>query len=300
MREIVKGVVKTGKFLIVGDDVYIREATDRVSVKAYDLGNGQMEIVGQRVYQYREVDELDYGHAPRPEYFLDDKELTPYELAEREKRNRERAAKRATANVRRLCKVMGANTLLTLTYRANQTDLALCKKHLKEFVRRLRTVLPNFQAVAAFEQQERGAWHVHMATERIPSELLARGVKLKSFNLIRRVWRSVTGELEGNIDVSSGKRRQQRSAARIASYISKYISKAFEEGAAFVNRWTKFGDCKVPKAVELGQCGSELKAFEVAFDLIEASHVVQNMCRSRFGDFFFIVVEKPDKKAQGV
>lgn len=293
MREIVRGVVKNGKYMAIGDEIYVREATDRCTVKAYDLGGGQVEIVGQRVYQYRPLDEFDMGYSGwQIGDFVPDK--TPEEIAEREEKNRERAAKRATANVRRLCKVMGANTLLTLTYRANQTDLALCKKHLKEFVRRIRTVLPKFQAVAAFERQERGAWHVHMAVERIPADLLAKGVKLKSFNLIRRIWRSVVGELEGNIDVSAGKRNQTRSAARIAGYISKYITKAFEEGDAFVNRWTKFGDCKVPKAIDFGQCGSERVAFEVAFNLIAADQVVRNMCRSRFGDFFFIVVEKPD------
>lgn len=296
MREIVKGVVKVGNLMVVGDEVYVREATDRVRVKAYDLGSGQMEIVGSRVYEYRPVDELDYGgHKMTLQSVLDfQKELQPWEVAEREQKNRERAAKRARANVRRLSKVMGANALMTLTYRANQTDLALCKKHLKEFVRRLYRVIPDFQGIAAFEQQRRGAWHVHIAVRRVQTAVMHHGVRVKSFDLLRAVWRSVVGDLQGTVNMRNSHRNGQRSAAQIASYISKYISKAFDEGAAFVNRWTKFGDCKVPKAVDLGQCGSELKAFEVAFELIEHSHKVQNLCRSRFGDFFFIVVEKPD------
>lgn len=294
MREIVKGVVKTGKFMFIGDEVYVREATDRVKVKAYDLGAGQMEIIGQRVYEYRPVDELDFGHAPHPDYFINDKEPTAAELAEREERNRERAAKRARANVRRLSKVMGANALMTLTYRANQTDLALCKKHLKEFVRRLYRVIPDFQGIAAFERQKRGAWHVHIAVKRVQTAVMHRGVRVKSFDLLRAVWRSVTGELQGTVNMRNSYRGGQRSAAQIASYISKYISKAFEEGEAFVNRWTKFGDCKVPKAMDFGQCGSEIVGFELAFDLMDSDHVVRNMCRSHFGDFFFIVVEKKE------
>lgn len=297
MREIVKGVVKTGKYMFIGDEVYIREATDRVKVKAYDLGAGQLEIVGSRVYEYRPVDELDFGHQPHPDYFIP-KEPTPAELAEREERNRERAAKRARANVRRLSKVMGANALMTLTYRANVTDLAVCKKHLKEFVRRLYRVIPEFQGIAAFEQQERGAWHVHLAVRRVQKVISQRGVAVKSYKLLLSIWRSVVGDLGGAVHLrNTHKRTKQASAAQIASYISKYISKAFEEGAAFVNRWTKFGDCKVPKAMDFGQCGSEIVGFEVAFDLIAGDQVVRNMCRSRFGDFFFIVVEKPDKPA---
>ena len=82
---------------------------------------------------------------------------------------------------------------MTLTYRANQTDLELCKKHLKEFVRRVRRVLPDFVAIAAFETQKRGAWHVHMACRRVATVLANKqGVRIKSFDLLRAIWRSAT------------------------------------------------------------------------------------------------------------
>lgn len=294
MREIVKGVVKAGKFMVIGDEVYIREATDRVRVRAHDLGGGQLEISGQRVYQYRPVDEYDFGGAyMTPEDVLSAPPLKDWEIAEREQKNRERAAKRARANVRRLSKVMGADALMTLTYRANQTDLSLCKKHLKEFVRRLYRHIPEFQGIAAFEQQKRGAWHVHIAVKRVQKSVMRQGVPVKSFDLLRSVWRSVVGDLEGTVNMRNSYRSGQRSAAQIAGYISKYISKAFGEGAAFVNRWTKFGDCTVPKPMDFGECGSELGGFLRAFELLDDDHAVRNMCRSKFGDFFFIVAEKP-------
>ena len=111
---------------------------------------------------------------------------------DRREANRKRAARRAKTRVRRLCKVQGLDTLLTLTYRGLVDDLAVCKRHFKEFIRRLRRALGAFSYVAAFERQKRGAWHVHIACHRLPRTMAARnGVKVKSFNVIRAIWRSV-------------------------------------------------------------------------------------------------------------
>lgn len=179
-------------------------------------------------------------------------ELTPEQLAEQEARRKALclsvAANRAKANIRRLCKTINADALLTLTYRANQQDLAVCKRHLKEFVRRLRRVCPGFAAVAGFERQKRGAWHVHLAC---PARLMAMGHGVKSFNVIRAIWRSVTGDLGGNIDVSKRFRAHRSSCARIAAYVSKYITKAFSEGDKWSNRWTRFGDMAIADAIRL-------------------------------------------------
>lgn len=302
MSAIIPLCQKVGKYMLIGDDIYERYCTDDVRVKAFDLGHGHLEIVGQRVYEYYE---LEFGNwtEDRARKAAKMREIqrmierrdnpTDEQLEERRERSLKKAAARATTNARRLCKVMGANTIHTLTYRVCMTDLDLCKRHLAAYVRVVRKVLPDFTAVAAFEPQERGAWHIHLATHKVPATLKVKGHKVKSWNLLRSLWRGVTKELGGNFDASDSKPNQKRSAARIAAYISKYITKAFEDGEAYSNRWTRFGDCEVPRAVDLGTYRSMLDGVTTAYDLIEHAHAVVNQIVSKWGDYFFIVVEKP-------
>lgn len=263
------------------------EKTGRVSVSAHDLGNGHLECVATAD---REFIDLEWSEKKIDRYLANvarwpDK--TPDELAALAL---EASAKRAKSKVRRLCKVMGADAMMTLTYRANVGDLALAKRHLKEFVRRVTRVIPGFRAVCAFERQERGAWHVHMACERVSSSLEYHGIKLKSFNVLRAVWRSVTGELGGNVDLSQG-HQKKRSPARIAAYLSKYLMKAFSEGEKWSNRWTRFGDIELPKPLQLGRFASMIEAVSACYQLVDSSAEVVNQYLGRWQDVFFLVVE---------
>jgi hypothetical protein len=139
------------------------------------------------------------------------------------------------------------DTLLTLTYAENMTDWATLKRHMKEFNRRMARIIPGWFYVAAFERQKRGAWHAHMAVHRLPSELCLRaGVRLKSFNVIRAVWRSVAGEYGGNIDVQARKRNSRRAPSKIAAYLSKYMTKAFADGDPWSNRFSSSRGVTVP------------------------------------------------------
>lgn len=274
---------------IKGGDLiaFASSRAETVTLKAHDLGNGHLEVVAtaDRVWE-----ELDWSQR-KIQTLLDNREKWPDQTEEeREAASLKASAQRAKSRVRRLCKVMGADCMLTLTYRANQTDLALCKKHLKEFVRRVNRTIKGFRAVCAFEQQERGAWHVHMAVERVSSSLEYKGVKLKSYNVLRAIWRSVVGDLGGNVDLSSGKGKN-RSPARIAAYLSKYLMKAFEDGDKGSNRWTRFGDVECPKAIELGSYQSMREGIAAAFSLVDQSADVVNKFLGRWGDVFFLVVE---------
>lgn len=86
--------------------------------------------------------------------------------------------------------------MLPLTYRENMTDLALLKKHVKEFNRRMTRLIPGWFYLAAYERQQRGAWYVHMAVHRLqPTMQHALGVKVKSYSVVQAVWREVVGEL---------------------------------------------------------------------------------------------------------
>ncbi|APW37531.1 hypothetical protein RD110_10305 [Rhodoferax koreense] len=278
-----------------GARAYLGRSGDHFKLKATDLGNGHLEIVGSRTMLW---EELDWPIGQIADH-LDMLERHAEEHAEEiRQKHAEQAAKRAKKRVRQLCKGMGADTLLTLTYQANETDMARCKADLKEFNRRMLRLIPGFRFVAAFERQDRGACHVHMATERIPVELLAKnGTKVKSFNVIRAVWRGVTKERGGNIDVQNAKRRMQRTPARIASYIAGYIIKAFEEGELESNRWTKYGNFDAPpKPVDLGIFPTLETMIAGGYAILFDGHQVDVMRLDRWKDWFVLYAELPPKR----
>ncbi len=277
---------------IIDGVAYSGTAGKFYKVKAYPLGNGHLEVTGFRVTEWKELDWSPSVLRDHMEMLERYREEHADEIAQR---HLKQAATRAKSRVRRLCKAMGVDTLLTLTYRANQTDLALCKKHLKEFNRRMLRVLPGFACVAAFERQERGAWHVHMACKRIPRALKDRNAvnaqRVKSYDLIRAVWRSVTGELGGNIDVKRRKYHADKSPAQIASYIAGYIIKQFAEGEKWSNRWTKFGEVDVPEPVVMGHVASALEMLDVVFSLCSEARNIARMRLDKWQDRFFIAAE---------
>jgi hypothetical protein len=135
--------------------------------------------------------------------------------------------------------------MLTLTYRENQTDRALCKVHFKEWVRRMKRALGEFRFCASFEVQERGAMHVHCVTHKMPTLALYRGVKVKTWQLGTRIWREVVGADNGLCFVGADKskwgaaRRHKLSLAKMANYVSKYILKDFEDAPSESNRYSR-------------------------------------------------------------
>jgi len=274
---------------------YLGKQGSQFRVKAWDLGNGHLEVTASRLTEWHEAEWDAVAIEGHLDALVRDREERADELRAK---HAEQAARRAKRQVRQLCKAAGVDTLLTLTYKANQTDLALCKAHLKEFNRRVLRVLPDFFFVAAFERQERGAWHVHLATRRIPKAIAdrneANGYKVKSYDVIRRIWRSVVGDLGGNVDVSRRKFTSGKTAAQIASYIAGYIVKEFAEGEKWSNRWTKYGDpgCEIlRKPTVLGELDSLRGAIELAYSL---THVTQSVVVSRmdrWGDWFTLHAE---------
>lgn len=282
---------------IISGVAYQVKSASTFTVRAHEM-NGHLEVSAVRD---KVMEELEWS----PSQIRDHLEMVAaaYEdeefLQERQAKLLKIAANRAKTRVRRLCKAMGADTLLTLTYRFNEQDLAQVKRDLKEFNRRMLRVMPSFRFVAAFEPQKRGAWHIHMATAGIPSAFVQKNcnglpVRVKSFDVIRAIWRSVTKERQGNIDVSRRKRHSLSSPAAIAAYISKYIAKNFEQGAKGSNRFAAYGDFTMPPVVTLGRVSSALEAVEVAYSCCD-DRVVFNQHYSRFGDWFFLHAEMPVK-----
>lgn len=185
-------------------------------VSLLDLGNGHKEAT---ITTERTLSELPHWWGvPDPLR----KPLT-------EQENRDRAARRAKSQVRKKCKVLGVNSLFTLTYRENVRDRDLVAKHWDAFRRRVQKLIPNFAYVAVLERQKRGAYHLHIATHRLPPLLNAGdGVKVKSWNLLRAIWRRIVGDLGGNFDEAKRKFHSKSKSFKIARYISKYVSKAFD------------------------------------------------------------------------
>lgn len=274
---------------IIDGTAYEVKRADSFRVRAHDLGHGHLEVIATRQRVMHELDWTRDQIADHLEMLAKHEEEHAEELAkERAERSAKNAAQRAKKRVRHLVKAMDADTLLTLTYRENQTDLALCKKHLKEFNRRMERVIPGFRFVGAFERQKRGAWHVHMAVNRIPAQLQHKGAKVKSYNVIRAVWRAVAGEHGGNIDLSAKKRNSGRKTARIASYLSKYLLKAFEDGEDFKNRWTKYGDFDVPPPVEMGMVTNLHEAIEVVYGFLGELHEIATARLDRWHDWLVL------------
>lgn len=269
-----------------------KPSPDTWQVTLRRLGNGHAEASARRPIHWTECDlqGVALQHAIESHAACDAEAQE-----ERDEANRRRAARRAKTDVRLKIKAAGMDALLTLTYRENQQQLELAKRHMKEFVRRMRRVLPGWQYVAAFERQKRGAWHVHMATHRLPKELPAsNGVKVKSFNIVRAIWRSVTGELGGNIDQAKRKHWTKQTCAKLAAYVSKYMLKAFEDGDKWSNRYSASAGLQVPPAELMEFRGVGLAdIIGLLFD-----DIAQGACQcmtwlSDFGDCFFLSTERP-------
>ena len=207
-------------------------------LRIHDLGHGQVEALAMPRYAWTELDATPEALSRAADaqgnvWDSANGEWVPStsserELEERAAANRERSARRAKTQVRRLIKAKNLDTMLTLTYKENVEDRARMARDFDVFMKRIRRIFPHFQYVCVFERQKRGAWHAHMAVQRVQSHYLHRGVLVKSYDLLRAVWRAVVGE--GNVDISRARRHSQRNIAKLAGYLSKYLSKTFDDG----------------------------------------------------------------------
>lgn len=259
MERIIDGILYEGKLL---PDVW--------DISVFEV-NGHRELSARNAVEWHEV-----GIAPPPSHETGDGYLgapTAAQLAKWAKWEAEEAEERrlkqlrkgaalAKSRVRRFIKEEGFNELLTLTYRDNQRNRELAKKHLKEWVRRMKVALGGtFRYCAAPEPQKRGAFHWHVACHKLPQIALHKGVKVKAWEVGTRIWRDVVGPVEvpgpllpgqerptlpGGLCYVGGKpkrpgqkRRRNMSIGKIASYVSKYILKDCEDNPAEKNRYSR-------------------------------------------------------------
>jgi len=230
--------MSTPQFRIIDGVLYRRLCTPySYDLRIHDLGHGHVEALAQPRYGWCEVGacspsaladaEMAKDHIWSDGDWLPKKE-SEQELLDKAARNRERSARRARTQVRRLVKAKNLDTMLTLTYQENMTERARMARDFDVFMKRVRRLLPAFEYVCVFEQQKRGAWHAHIAVQRICSHYLYKGTLVKSYDLLRSIWRAVVGS--GNVDVSRALRKRQRNIGKLAGYLSKYIAKGFDAG----------------------------------------------------------------------
>ena len=256
--------------------------------------NGVMERSARQVIEWTEIGHGMPKDLTHDEYvawlkvehkFEPDKLKKLLALAESDEEDRKarclkKAAQRAKQACRRTIIAEGFNELLTLTYRENQTDRDLCKKHFKEWVRRMKRALGgyvdhvdddgvitkkwvdgDFRYCASFERQERGAMHVHLATHALPKHVQYKGVKIKAWELGTKVWRSIVGQDNGMCHVGAKTRfgttrRSKVTLAKMASYVSKYIMKDYEDSPAGSNRYSRSNGVPLekPEVIVLKGC----------------------------------------------
>lgn len=256
MEKIVFGVHLVGEFR---DDLY--------DVRTWSC-NGVTERSARRVIEWREVgpfpglelpflpvkgSALPVGELGCPAWLAtlqieleaEREAAEVIDAAERKAKALQSSARRAKTKCRRFIISENFDEMLTLTYRENQPDRELCKKHFKEWVRRMKRSLGEFRYCASFEVQERGSMHVHCATNKLPTHVDYKRVKIKAWQLGTKIWRSIVGEDNGLCYVGAApskwgsKRRKNMSLAKMAGYVSKYILKDFETAPEEKNRYSR-------------------------------------------------------------
>ena len=218
----------------------------RLRMKAREWANGHREVT-----IWREQPELQRTLDRSIE--RDCKRAAPRGEGDREA-SVEASVRRSTQKVRLLCKSMCVNSLWTLTYRANVEDRELVLKHVDLFRRRVQKELGEWRYIAVIEKQARGAFHVHIATHALPRRLLKGGVLLKSWDVMRAIWRRITGELGGNFDEAkrgsrwSERKKPIRGAGNIARYIAGYVAKDMRESELNRKRYSRSEGIDIPDA----------------------------------------------------
>jgi hypothetical protein len=284
---------------VIAGTLYARSGTPYAfDLKVHDLGHGHVEATAMPRFAWHEIAALEKDAEAAYELCVArPPAVTQQELLDRAAANRERSTRRARTMVRRLAKTKGLSVLLTLTYRENMCDRARMARDFDVFVKRLRRTIPGFEYVCVFERQKRGAWHAHIAVPRILSHYLSRGQLVRSYDLLRSMWRGVVGTDNGNVDVSRNK-RVNRSSAKLAAYLSKYIGKTFDQAEKFVNAYSASGRALPAAITERVLTASQADAISALVDLLrlEAERPGVEFHQALIdGGGYFLCLSPPDR-----
>jgi len=297
MKKIIKGF---------GETIQLEGEFNPTSwaVRVFEV-NGHREISVRNTIDWEEV-----PYQPVLDQFPDQPSLQQIEEAEeRRLAALRRNAKRAQTMCRRVIKSEGFDELMTLTYRENQTDRELCKKHFAIWHKRMKKALGEFRFCASFERQERGAMHVHIATHKLPKMVTfkqgkggaSREVTVKAFELGTRIWRSIVGDNNGLCFVGGrskfgapGARRM--SLAKMASYVSKYILKDYEDAPEESQRYTRSRGTDVPKSKVMYFTNMSMaEIIGLCFQCDDGDVIVSHRADSNSRSYWLCTEPDPDK-----
>lgn len=261
--------------------------------------NGHSELSFKPVVSWSESETMPEDYVPKNAKYT--AANLAIELEEKREKQREKNAQRAKSQCRWVIKSQGLNELLTLTYRENQVDRDLCKKHFKEWVRRMKAALGGgFVYCASFEKQKRGAMHVHVACHKLPEHGVRKGQKIKAWKLGTEIWRSIIGGTGGLCFVGgktkNGGHRRNLSLAKLAGYVSKYIMKDYAESPLEKNRYSRSDGLTLPKAVKTTYTGLTLaEMIELVFECCEGDVIVSHQVTlDDYGGGRYWLVTEPD------
>lgn len=233
-----------------------------------------------------------YDYDPAKQKRLEAQRLE--EIEEKRLKSLKKSASRAKTMCRRFIISEGFNEMLTLTYRENQPDRDLCKKHFKEWVRRMKRALGDLRYCASFEPQERGSMHVHIATHKLPQHASYRGVKIKAWQVGTRIWRDIVGPDNGLCFVGGrskfgAPRRHSMSLAKMAGYVSKYILKDYESCPEESNRYSRSNGELGGTVHTMRLNGSLPEIVAACFEVNDGDVMVSH--RVSFGDSWWLCTE---------
>jgi hypothetical protein len=273
-------------YVMIGGVIYDRKRSDSQAVLTCRSLGSQREASISVPFELSEPDV--------PETVLAwwrDKLSKPLSASDRrakDEANAARVAARRKTELRRRVKAQGCDTLLTLTYRGAQPDLTLAWAHWKEFVRRVKRCMGHFTYSVVWERQKRGTWHAHAAIHRVAPVLPYGGAKVKSYSVLRAIWRSVTGDLAGNVDLSM---RKRRSPAKVAAYLSKYMAKTAVIADAHANLWAS-STVHVPPPIRIPFRRQEmLDALAICAEFVTDAGVLCSAWVAPWGDTVFLAGE---------
>lgn len=185
--------------------------------------------------------------------------------------NEARARGRAKGTIRKKCLAIGADHLVTLTYRANVENRERVLHDLERLRRALSRAGCSMPYVAVLERQQRGALHPHLAVK-----------GFQDVRLLRRCWYKIVGNGQGQVNVRGP--RPGSSPVKLARYLSKYISKdfdnmprEFEEHRYFCSLGVRVPTEKVELTFVLHAKNVEAKMHRLMF--LETLRRVGNCCR---------------------
>lgn len=300
MERIINGILYEGK-----------RALDQWEVRVWEQA-GHRETTVRPAIIWQEVgtafEGLPAGMPPgayviTTEELLEQQRLAAIDAIQRKADAIKSAAQRAKTACRRAIKAEGFNELGTLTYREDQTDRELCKKHFKEFIRRMKKAFGGeFRYCASFERQKltRRAMHVHIAMHKFPRHLDAKykGVKIPAWRVGTVIWRDIVGADNGMFFVGGKKKdgtyRRNMSLAKMAAYVSKYIMKDYEEAGEGTNRYSRSNGVPVTKPVLMRFNGCMLAdLIGLVFQLGEGDVIVSHNASELHGSYWLCTEPEP-------